>query len=47
MADVSHPLHDQFKWLPSGKRLNMPALRTSRYREGAVPSAIRLFNADT
>ena len=45
MADASHPLHDQFKLLPSGRRLNMPALRTSRHRESAVPSAIRLFNA--
>ena len=41
MADASHPLNDQFKLLPSGRRLNMPALRTSRHRDGAVPSAIK------
>ena len=45
MADTSHPLHDQFKLLPWGRRLNMSALKTSRHRDGAVPSAIRLFNA--
>ena len=45
MADASHPLHDEFKLLPSGTRLNMPALRISRHRDGAVPSAFRLFNA--
>ena len=46
MADASHPLNDQFlKQLPSGRRLNMPALRTSRHRNGEVPSAIRQFNA--
>ena len=39
MADASHPPHDQSNLLPSGSRL-----RVSRHRDGAVPSAIGLFN---
>ena len=44
MNDFKHPLHNYYVWLPSGKRLNVPCQRTTRYKKSFVPSSIVLFN---
>jgi len=43
MADSSHPLHDEFTWLPSGRRLKKKLARTKRYKNSFVPMAIALI----
>jgi hypothetical protein len=44
IGDPTHPLHEHFQYLPSGRRLRMPAIRTTRFRVSAVPSGIRILN---
>ena len=44
MRDRSHPLHDNFRFLRSGRRLNVPYCRTDRHQSTFVPSSVKLFN---
>lgn len=45
MKDSTHPLHNNYTFLLSGRRLNVPALRTTRYKSSFVPNSIRLCNS--
>ena len=45
MNDKEHPLNKNFRYLPSGRRLNVNYSRTSRLNNSFVPSAIRISNA--
>ena len=47
MSDDQHPLHSEFKLLPSGKRLNVNFNRTTRFKKSFVPYSIRLYNAQS
>ena len=40
----SHPLHSEFKLLPSGRRLLVPRSRTKRYKNSFIPAAIAQIN---
>jgi hypothetical protein len=44
IKDEEHPLHDQFVFLRSGKRLMSPKQRTNRYSNTFVPSSIKYYN---
>jgi hypothetical protein len=44
MSDASHPLNSKYLFLRSGRRLALPILRTSRYKNSFVPKSIKLFN---
>lgn len=39
-----HPLHAEFKLLPSGRQLRVPVMRTKRYKVSFIPTAIKLLN---
>lgn len=45
--DTSHPLHDCYERLPSGRRLRVPRARTERHRRTFIPSSIRLMNSSS
>ena len=45
MKDSSHPLHVNFRFLRSERRLNMPYCRTDRHKSTFVPSAVKLYNS--
>ena len=42
--DMSHPAHNLFATLPSGKSLRSLKARTMRFRNSFYPTAIRIFN---
>ena len=42
--DDSHPLHSEFKLLPSGQRLLVPKSKTKRYKNSFIPAAIAQIN---
>ena len=44
MKDSKHPLHNLYKWLPSGRRLSSIKQRTARFGNTFIPSGIRSFN---
>ena len=44
MKDRDHPLHHEFCWLPSGRRMRSIYSRTVRFRNTFVPSCVRLLN---
>ena len=44
MSDVSHPLHGNYVFLRSNRRLAVPVLRTSRFKNSFVPKSIKLYN---
>ena len=44
LKDSSHPLHGNYIWLKSGKRLCAPKQRTNRYSKSFIPTSIKLFN---
>lgn len=44
MKDPEHPLYSKYMFLRSGKRLQVPRQRTSRYGNTFVPSSIKLYN---
>ena len=44
LDDQSHPLHAEFRLLPSGRRYCVPKCRTNRMRNSLVPAAIVLLN---
>ena len=43
-ADEHHPLRNCYVLLPSGRRLSMPKIRTTRFKNTFVPKSIRLLN---
>ena len=45
LSDCSHPLHQQFQFLPSGSLLRLPLAKTNRYKHSFVPSAISLLTS--
>lgn len=44
MKDDSHPLHQQYKFLPSGRRLCTPLQKTTRYKNSFIPKSVKIFN---
>ena len=44
MSDVNHPLHGNYVFLRSGKRLTVPIATRDRYRDSFVPKSIKIFN---
>ena len=42
--DETHPLHDLYQLLPSGKRLRSAKTRTSRNASSFIPTSIKLAN---
>ena len=44
MEDNTHPLHYEYRYLPSGKRLNVPYSRTNRYRNSFIPRSVAFVN---
>ena len=42
--DPSHPLHNSFQLLPSGRRYRVPLARTNLVRNSFFPSAINIIN---
>ena len=44
IADPSHPGHNMFELLPSGRRYRAPHTRTSRHRNSFFPQAVTLMN---
>ena len=47
LKDCSHPLHDHYKLLPSGKRLRSVACKTKRHLTSFVPCSVSLCNDNT
>lgn len=43
-ADSSHPLFQEFRILPSGRRLEIPHFRTNRASRSFLPCSIKLLN---
>ena len=46
LKDDHHKLHNDYKFLPSGKRLRSMATRTVRSNKSFVPTSIRLVNSN-
>ena len=44
IEDESHPLLKDFELLPSGSLFRAPKIRTNRFRNSFIPSAISLLN---
>ena len=44
MLDELHPLHENYKLLRSGNRLDTVYVRTCRYRTSFIPASVRLLN---
>ena len=44
IRDPTHPLHDAFKMLPSGRRWLAPLAKRSLYRRSFIPTAISILN---
>ena len=44
LNDVNHPLHNNYVFLRSGRRLNVPMGSRSRFRDSFVPKSIKLYN---
>ena len=42
--DSSHPLNYHFDLLKSGKRLRIPNIKTSRFRQSIIPASISYLN---
>ena len=44
MDDVNHPLHNNYIFLRSGRRLAVPIGRTNRFMNSFIPKSIKLYN---
>ena len=44
MKDENHPLHVCYNLLKSGRRLALPKIHTTRFKNSFIPSSIKLFN---
>jgi len=44
MKDEQHPLNCKYVYLRSGRRLSLPKIKTTRYKNSFIPSSIKLFN---
>ena len=44
MSDVSHPLHGNYVFLRSNRRLAVPVLCTSMFKNSFVPKSMKLYN---
>ena len=42
--DICHPLHKEYKMLPSGRRLRVMYARTNRFRNTFIPTSITMLN---
>ena len=45
VRDKEHPLHQEFKKLPSGRRFNIPYCRTTRFKKSFVPHSLMQLNS--
>ena len=44
IADEQHPLHHNYTFLRSGRRLALPIQRTDRFKKSFVPKSVKLYN---
>ena len=44
MSDKCHPLHGNYVFLKSGRRLNVHTQRTDRFKKTFVPKSIKIYN---
>ena len=44
LNDQSHPLNNEFQYLPSGRRLLVPRARRNLFKKSFIPSAIAVLN---
>ena len=44
MNNVNHPLHNNYVFLRSGRRLLIPSCSRDRFRDSFIPKSIKLFN---
>ena len=44
MKDKSHPLHNHFQYLPSGRRLLVPRAQKNIFKKSFIPSAVAILN---
>ena len=44
IKDSKHPLHKCFELMPSGRRYRMTCIKTTRYRNSFLPTALRFLN---
>ena len=44
MKDEKHPLNNRYIFLRSGRRLALPKIKTTRYKNSFIPSSIKLYN---
>jgi hypothetical protein len=42
--DPTHPLHDAFQMLPSGRRFRVPLAKRNLYKRSFLPTAITVLN---
>lgn len=45
LSDSSHPLYQQFEHLPSGSLFRLPPVKTNRYKQSFIPTAVSLLNS--
>lgn len=45
--DPTHPLHNSFQMLPSGRRLRTPLAKRNLYKHSFIPSAISILNSNS
>jgi hypothetical protein len=43
--DPTHPLHDAFQMLPSGRRFRAPLAKRNLYKRSFLPTAITILNS--
>jgi hypothetical protein len=43
--DPTHPLHDAFQFLPSGRRFCAPLAKRNLYKRSFLPTAITVLNS--
>ena len=44
VKDELHPLHQEYRMMPSGRRYQVCRVRTNRFRDTFIPNSIRLLN---
>ena len=45
LRNPQHPLFDEYEFLPSGRRLRVPRLRTNRAKHSFIPQSITAINS--
>ena len=45
ICDIKHVLHNEFQFLPSGRRYRTPICRLNKYKYSLVPLSIKQLNS--